>query len=454
MRRADSQVFLLTLPQAFELSLTQNPAVVAQRAAEGVGVAAIGVARRYPFNPFFQFQATPYQKAPASATAVEPNAATKVYQYYLVMVNFELAHQRRYRQQNASAALSGVRWTIQQTELQSLALTEQLFFTALYRRGLRDLARANAELNNSLLAILEKQLAAGQAAAADVAMVRLDARSTLQQQRLAETNYQTALLDLGRQLNIPPRVPLQLAGEMQDWQWMPATGAHLSRVVGLRSVISNTADIETIAAELASGRPDVMAAQANMSAARANISLAQANRLPTLQLGPYYQSDDFGVKYVGFRGQVQAPPPNGGAPLVRQREAELRQQRVTYEQFRARAEIEALSAIDRYERARRLVEETGAEAQFNVPIELKKLEEQFLAGEVDAIRIFNARTSLIRLQQAYLDTLNEAAQAASVVTLAAGLPPDALVQAVAREPREPLPPLPPPLEQPRLGAPR
>jgi cobalt-zinc-cadmium efflux system outer membrane protein len=222
---------------------------------------------------------------------------------------------------------------------------------------------------------------------------------------------------------------------------MPATGGHLSRVVGLRSVISNAADMETIAAELAAGRPDVLAAQANITAAQASISLARADRLPTLQFGPYYQSDDFGIKYYGFRGQVQQGALNGGKPLVRQRQAETRQQRVTYEQLRARAKLEALTAIDRYERARRLVEETGAEAQFDVPIELKKLEEQFVAGEVDALRIFNARSSLVRLQQAYLDTLNEAAQAAALVTLATGLPPDALVQGVVREP---LPPLPPP----------
>ena len=445
------QTFWLTLPRAFELALTQNPDVVAQRSAEGVGVAAISVARRYPFNPFFQFQATPYQKAPPSASSVEPNAASRTFQYYLVMINFELAHQRRYRERNATAALSNVRWTIQQAELQSLALTEQLFFTALYRRGLRDLARANAQLNDSLLSILESQLAAGQASAADVAMVRLDARSTFQQQRLAETNYQTALLDLGRQLNIPPRVPLQLVGEMQDWQWMPCNGDHLSRVVGLRSVISNAADIETVADELASGRPDVLAAQANIAAARANIQLAQANRLPTLQIGPYYQSDDFGIKYFGFRGHIQTPAINGGLPLVRQRNAEMRQQRITHEQLQARAKLEALSAIDRYERARRLVEDTGAESQFDVPIELKKLEEQFLAGEVDAMLIFNARTSLIRLQQANLDMLNEVAQSAAVVTLATGLPPDALVQAVARDARAPAPPALPPLEQPQPG---
>jgi outer membrane protein, heavy metal efflux system len=259
---------------------------------------------------------------------------------------------------------------------------------------------------------------------------------------------------LGHQLNLPPRVPLQLVGEMQDWRWMPISGDHLSHVNGLRNAVSQTADIESIAAELASGRPDVLAAQANISAARANVSLAQADRIPSFQVGPYYQSDDFGVKYFGFRGHVQQSFTNGGKPLVRQRDAELRQQRINYEQVRARAQLEALSAIDRYERARRLVEEGGAEAQADVPVELKKLEEQFLAGEVDAIRIFNARTSLIRLQQAYLDSLNELALAAALVTQAAGLPPDALVQASYRRSAADLSPSGPPSATPQLAPPR
>ncbi|HVX62210.1 MAG TPA: hypothetical protein VHC19_16450, partial [Pirellulales bacterium] len=83
---------------------------------------------------------------------------------------------------------------------------------------------------------------------------------------------------------------------------------------------------------------------------------------------------------------------------------------------------------------------------FNIPVELKKLEEQFMAGEVDAFRIFNARTSLIRLQQANLDMLNEAAQAAAQVTLSAGLPPDALLQ--ARDGRAAEGIAPPPLDMP------
>jgi outer membrane protein TolC len=166
-----------------ETSLEQNPDLVALRQSEGVSRAIVGVARSFPFNPFFQFQATPVEQAPASAKSNEANAATKIFQYYLVMHTFELAHQRRHRETAAMAQLRAVRWNIFQAELQNIALTEQMFMAALYQRGLRDLADAGARLSGSLLSVIERQLAAGQASAADVATTRIDARATRQQAR-------------------------------------------------------------------------------------------------------------------------------------------------------------------------------------------------------------------------------------------------------------------------------
>lgn len=428
----------LTLPAAIETSLEQNPDLVALRQAEGVSRAVVGVARSFPFNPFFQFQATPIEQAPASARNNEPNAAQKIFQYYLVMHTFELAHQRRHREAAAMAQLSTVRWNIFQAELVNIATTEQLFMTALYQRGLRDLSQASARLSASLLSVMERQLAAGGAAASDVATTRMDARATRQQARLADANYQTALLALRRQLNLPANAAFEPVGDLAELEWLPINGEHLSRVSSLSRAVSANDDVDAIVRELASGRPDVLAARSTAAAARANMDLARANRIPNLIAGPYYQSDDFGVKYVGFRGQVDIPVANTGKPLVRQRSAELRQQQVTAQQLRNRAEQEVRVAIERYERARQMAAEAAADVGEGMPIELQRLEQQFEAGEVDMMRIFTARTSLLQLRRAYLDALNEVALAAAGVTAATGLPPDALIRVGG-------PPLPPPL---------
>src|SRR5262245_17474183 len=60
------QALELSLFDAVELGLAQNPDLVALRYAQGVGEEAVGVAETYPFNPWVQIQVTPFQQ---SATA-------------------------------------------------------------------------------------------------------------------------------------------------------------------------------------------------------------------------------------------------------------------------------------------------------------------------------------------------------------------------------------------------
>src|SRR5262249_42946295 len=123
----------LGLAEAIETSLTRNPDLIALRESENVGRAVVRVAATYPFNPTVQTRILPYNKFQNGT-----DAAT--YNYVLVWQQFELAHQRRYREANASAALDATRWTIQQAELVNVALTTQLYLAALYQHGLHDLA--------------------------------------------------------------------------------------------------------------------------------------------------------------------------------------------------------------------------------------------------------------------------------------------------------------------------
>ncbi|MCX7423687.1 MAG: TolC family protein [Planctomycetia bacterium] len=413
----------LTLTQAIETGLAQNPDLITQRQTERVSEAALGVAETYPFNPFVQVQATPYQHSK------EGGGGGTTYHYVLLMQQIQLAHQQQHREEGASAALNSTLWNILNAQLQNVVQTERLYFAALYQKGVRDLAQANADNNEHLLTILERQLKAGQATAADVSIVRLDVRSTRQQAQLLEANYQTALLDLKRQLNLPMSQPLELAEELTHWNWQAADPTHLASVMSADLAMrSESTDPHEVIASLAACRPDVLAARANLDAARANCHLADASRTPDLQVGPYYQRNDSGVTFVGFRAQMDLPVLNNGTPLLKQRSQELHQQTVVWQQLQTRAELEALAAVDRYERARRLIAETASNNGIELPIELQRLEAQFQAGEVDVLRIFQARTSLIQSRRAYLDTLNELAQSAATVTATTGVPPQALAQ--------------------------
>jgi cobalt-zinc-cadmium efflux system outer membrane protein len=414
----------LDLGDAIETSLARNPDLIALRQNEGVAIGVMGVAQTYPFNPYVQFQATPLQRRP-------DGSAGATYHYVLLMQTIQLAHQQRYRDEIGSTSLNTVRWNIHQAELLNLATTERLYFTALYLRGLRDLTRDNARLNTELLSVLERQLAAGAVAGADVAIVRLDYRSTQHQAQLAEQAYETALLDLQRQLNMAPGEPLALEGDLTWYNFLPADPSRLAQAVCGSQIRLQIEPVESLR-QVAGGRPDVLAAQSDLETARANERLANAMRTPDLQIGPYYQRTDSGTEFYGFRGQTDLLIINTGMPLLRQRQAEVRQRYTVWRQLQVRATLEAQVAVERYERARRLLLSLGDINDRELPIELERLEQQFREGEVDILRLFTARTSLIQNRRTQLDTLNEVAQAAAQVTAATAVPPHVL--AVVRRP--------------------
>jgi outer membrane protein, heavy metal efflux system len=416
----------LDLMEAIEMSLAQNPDLIALRRNEGVALGVLGVATTYPFNPYVQIQATPFQQRRIPGTGA-------TYHYVLLMQTLQLAHQQRYRDQIGAASLNTVRWNIHQAELLNLAQTERLYFTALYLRGLRDLTRDNAQLNTELLSVLERQLAAGAIAAADVAIVRLDNRSTRHQARLAEQNYQTSLLDLRRQLNLPETANFEPDGDLTMYAFLPADPQRLAQTMGVGRPAPGAPGDEQVK-QIASGRPDVLAAQSDLDTARANERLANASRTPDLQLGPYYQRTDAGTDFYGFRGQMDLLIINTGMPLLRQRQAEVAQRYTVWRQLQVRATLEAQAAIDRYERAREMSGALGDVSDRQLPIELQRLEQQFREGEVDILRLFTARTSLIQNRRAQLDSLNEVAQAAAQVTATTAAPPQSLVVLRGRQP--------------------
>jgi cobalt-zinc-cadmium efflux system outer membrane protein len=410
----------LSLVAAIETGLERNPDLVALRETEGVGRALLGVARTYPFNPIFQTRLLPWGRN-------EDGTTTKFFNYFLLWQTFELANQWQFRKEFAAAGLDNTRWTIQQAALQNVALTEQLYFAALYQRGLRELAHRTAQLNDELLEITERRFKAGRSSAADLALVRIDTDSTRQQARLADITYRNALFALRRQLNLADDAHLDLEGSLIDYVWHPVTGAELARLTGECAGFTEATCGETVVAQLASGRPDVLAARANFEAARANLRLARASRVPNLMVGPFYEHDTFATISYGLQAQFEIPVVNTGRPLVHQREAELRQRQVAFEQLEAKARVEARTALQRYEQARVLCEQTRGPGGQQLPGELAKLEAEFKKGEIDILRISQARNSLIQFRRTYLDSLNELAQAAAALTAATGLPPAAVV---------------------------
>ena len=206
------EIVPLTLSDADRMALERNPDLAAVRAAEPVAHAAFHVAETYPWNPQFQTQVLPYSRDRTG------NDGT-VSQQHVIVQTFELGGQQRFRVGAAAANWEQVNGTIRQAELINAAQTTRFFFAALYLRELRDMSQSLADLNEQLVGVMQRREKAGQANNADVQLARLQSQSSRRQQRLAEANYQTALMNLRNQLNLDANASLALADQWLNWRW-------------------------------------------------------------------------------------------------------------------------------------------------------------------------------------------------------------------------------------------
>ncbi len=405
----------LSLDAAIATSLDRNDTLVTLRAGEPVAQAMLDVAEHYPFNPTIKAEVLPYARDPTGNLLAVRNS---VY----ILQTLELAHQQRYREASAAAALNQIRWSVIAAELTTLATTEKLFFTAVYQRDLRDLAQRAASLNEELAADVERRFKSGLAKPGEEVTARVSLRQSRKQLALAEANYRLAVFALARQLNVPNDRPYELVGRLEDFEWLrvDANGSTGSEPVTAQNSLQ-------IAETLADERPDVRAAQSAANVAQSNVELARANTVQNIQFGPYYERDEFETLFFGFAAQMNLPIWDSGKPLARQREAECTQRVVGLNALRMRARVEVQTAIERYDRARLQAERERPNFVKSLSEDLARVKRQFDAGQADILNVFATQTALLQEQKAYLDLLNELAQSAADVTLTAGLPPARVV---------------------------
>lgn len=411
---SDPAELRLDLMGAISRGLAENPDLMALRQNDSVGRGVLGVAETYPYNPFVQVRATPYQDAPGEGVGT-------VYHYVLLMQRIELAHQQRFREQNAASSLKQIRWSIHAAELQNVGQSARLYFTALYQAELLKQAELAHDYNLLLKNTLEKQLDAGEASGADVEIARIDAQATGQQLRLAQATFEASVRDLKRQLGLSPTADLTLSERLTDLEW------HLPTLIADGGGEPCERNDPGLISNWAASRPDVLAALADVDAARANLSLASAAKVPDVQIGPYYQRSRDQATYLGLQAQMDIPVINSGAPLERQRLAELNQRTAVWRQLFRRANLEGEAAWQRYELAYLSLKESGLDHPFETPQALQGLERQFQAGEVDITRVALARNSILQRQRIRLDLYNELAQAAADVIASVGLPVEEIV---------------------------
>lgn len=407
----------LSLREAIDTALVQNPDVVTARAAGPVALAARGVAATYPWNPTVQVGVFPYARDETGNLLAVKNQVA-------VTQTLELAHQTQHRRQAADAAWNAERAKIAQTEWAAVTTAMRAYFDVLYKKELLDLARESAKLGDDMAGAVRRRFEAGIATPAERITANVAARRSRRRAELAEADYQTSLQTLRVALNIAAQEPIAPTGALEAYRWLPVVDV-LGGSGGAGDTIAATDDDAIL--QITANRPDVATARYAASAAEANLDLARANRIPNVTTGPSYERDESGTVFVGLTAQLDLPIWNSGCPLVRQRNAEAQQQLITWRQTQTRAAVEARAAVARYERVRGLwrglpeSSSTGNE-------ELKSIHDAFENGQASIIEVLATQDNLIQERQAYLDLLNQVSQASVDVIAALAIDPGRLVE--------------------------
>jgi cobalt-zinc-cadmium efflux system outer membrane protein len=418
----------LTLEEAIETALQNNPSLIALRQDEPVSRAALRVAGTYPHDPSVQVTVLPESRFDNGETGSVVNSVQ-------IMQTLELAHQPRYRWQTGSAQWNRTRWSIVEAEARSVAETQRRFFAVLYQCKLHELRKALADLNEDLLGILRRRYDAGQASAADVALAEMEARSSRQQAELAETALQSARLDLQVYLGLDGDGPCVIAGDIEDWSWLSAEQA-LTASAGSPEPDAASGQIgaDEVVGRLAAGRPDVQAARADLEAAVAECKLASASRVPNLEIGPVYERDEDKTVFWGVAAQMAIPVFGSKGTLALQRGTEVRQKQIALQQLTRRASMEVKAALSQYERGRRLVERFDTHGNEELARQVKAVEDLFEAGQADLLRVYAARSQAFQVRMDRLQALDTLARAASDLIESSGIGPQALPLLLERRP--------------------
>ena len=408
----------LTVWSAIETGLASSPDLLALRATEPVARAALGVAETYPFNPYVQAQYLPGQSFPGGIKT----------HYVLLMQTLQLPRKQHEREDVAAAALNSSQWAIKFAELQNVATTRKLYQSILYQREMLSLAQSAKMNANQMLEFHTNRVTAGKSSDLDVQNARWDHRTAVRAVDVAQVAFEDARNLLARHLGISQiesetwEFPVTIT-EITEWP----SPLEVLQTAGLENVADIPSQEGVVAAFLtanATHRPDVQAANCDVAAALAAHELAHSNRIPDLQIGPYYQQSQSTERFYGLRAQMEIPIWNNGRPLEQQRLAEWHRQTTVAKTLVERADAEIETAFERYERTWAALQSIRQDLPADLHSAQERTEAALKSGQVESPVAIQQRTRQLQQCRLYADALNDHSLAAISLFGASGLTTD------------------------------
>ena len=387
----------LSLCDAVQWALQNNPELAAQRQRYGIAAAEVVTARTHPFNP--QLEAKVRRVIPPSGGQI----SNILSQEYKVLQEVELLGQRRHRQHAAEAALSRTEWEIVSREQELTVRVIRSFNTLLQRHEKLTLAQETMRMLEESLQQQRRLVEQGRLKSVDLIQSRAeleDVRAQLGMSRLALVSARQEFL---RCLGIVDH-PLTLRGALDP--------------------VTIKGDPAELACEALERRPDLHALRLAVEEAEARLQLTRANRFGNPVVGPALEYDDVRNTYVGAQLVLPLPAFNRKQGEIQQREAERTKAALDLQQAEVSARQDVQTAHDRLKEASNWVNTYRNQIFPNLRKGVEEVEKLLAKKDpdVDILRVLDMRRRLLKAREGYLDALGELQQARADLAAAIGDP--------------------------------
>jgi cobalt-zinc-cadmium efflux system outer membrane protein len=387
----------LTLAQAVQQSLRDNPQLAALRQQHGIAAAGVVIARTYPFNPVY-FALVMADGGPESA-----GITNRVFNEHYVRLDLEVRGQGKHRRAAALSALSRADWDIAAQEVLVAVGTVRAFQTVVYRDLKLKVLEETVKLAESSLQQVRRLAEAGKSRSSDVILAQTEVEAARAQLGQGRTALAMALAVLQRSLGaLGP--PCEVQGEL--------------------SVPMVPADAETLAEAAVQQRPDVQSRRVAIEEAEARLRLEVANRFGNPSIGPAMEYNETSVTFVGIVVNAPLPVLNTRRGEIELRKAEQQRALLDLNQAEVQARQDVEAALSRLAQARAWANSYQKDVLPSLERSRKQLEKLFAQGEpgVDALRILDVQRRYVKAYDSAVDALYEVCLAAADLAAAVGDP--------------------------------
>ncbi|MEZ5402769.1 MAG: TolC family protein [Bryobacteraceae bacterium] len=360
----------LTLAEALALAEGNNPQLRAAMATTEGARAGIVTARAYP-NP----EVNVMEGGQHSRLASTGPGAPGLLQHYSFHQPIDLPRHREARINTAELRYNATEYGLDEARLAVRAAVKQTFYQALQRREEVVLAEENVKLIEDFRRRIQVQVEVGEAARLELTRAEAEVATAVTLERAAQLRLLTALAELRTVVSAPLPPNLELVGELDPAQAMPA--------------------LDDLRKTVLSRHPSISQSQAEVRRAEAQLRTERVLRVPAPAVhAEYEQQPD--LRFYRFGISVPVPLWNRREGPIGEATAAVNQARAYADLLRLRLTAQLERAYGQWEVATQQVEmyETGvlreAEAALRAAEAAYKFGERGIVEVLDAQRVLRA----------------------------------------------------------------